>query len=120
MSYFTCKYFDIFAHFSDILCCSYIRWDLLFVKFKSLQNGKKCYNYQYTVPTIQHSFMYIIKLMYAYMYMYSGTSHTSEVCSSMLNLCRKLPPNTRESSGVNTAWIQPIHVHVLRGILSLK
>ena len=52
------------------------------------------------------------------MYMLVHVSHLN--CSSMLNLCRKLPPNTRESSGVNTAWIQPIHVHVLRGILSLK
>ena len=29
-------------------------------------------------------------------------------CLSMLKECKKFPPNTRESLGVYTAWIQPI------------
>ncbi len=28
-------------------------------------------------------------------------------CSPMLYRCKKFPPNTRESSGVSTAWIHP-------------
>lgn len=37
-------------------------------------------------------------------------SHLS--CRRMLYRWRKLPPNTRESIGVRTAWIQPAHTYV--------
>lgn len=34
-----------------------------------------------------------------------SSSHRS--CMSMLRLCRKFPPNAKQSTGVKTAWIHP-------------
>lgn len=34
-----------------------------------------------------------------------ASSHRS--CMSMLRLCRKFPPNAKQSTGVRTAWIHP-------------
>jgi len=37
----------------------------------------------------------------------TGTTMIYLSCIGMHSLCRKLPPNTIESTGVITAWIQP-------------
>jgi len=40
-------------------------------------------------------------------------SNNYRSCKPMDKLCRKLPPNTSESTGVRTAWIQPVGMNTV-------
>lgn len=75
------------------------RWSL-----KHWQKPSILYFPLFTYGFIWSMYMQIVKLTCV-----ASSTCATLSCFSIPKLCRKLPPKTRESSGVYTAWIHPVN-----------